>query len=87
MFKIIGTLFFVAFFSSATATAAEAEAIPPETVKELNVQQYLGKWYEVYSSFYPKATFERDGYCVTANYSPLTIDGDKVSFAVLNSEK
>ena len=84
MFKILGTLFFVAFFS---VTATAAEAIPPETVKELNVQQYLGKWYEVYSSFYPKATFERDGYCVTAKYSPLTIDGDKVSFAVLNSEK
>ena len=81
---MIGALFFLAFFS---AIATATDAIPPETVKELNVLQYLGKWYEVFSSFYPKATFERDGYCVTANYSPLTIDGDKVSFAVLNSEK
>ena len=86
MFKIIGTLFFVAFFS-ATANAAEAEAIPPETVKELNVLQYMGKWYEVFSSFYPRATFERDGYCTTATYTPLTIDGDEVSFVALNSEK
>lgn len=61
--------------------------IPPETVKELDALQYMGKWYEVYSSFYPRTTFERNGYCITATYGPLTTIDGKVSFAVLNSEK
>ena len=83
MFNMLGALFFVACFSTAIATVP----ISPETVKELNVLQYMGKWYEVFSSFYPRATFERDGYCTTATYTPLTIDGDEVSFVALNSEK
>ena len=79
---MIGALIFMA-----TVVLSVYSTIPPETVKDLNASQYMGKWYEVYSSFYPKTTFERNGYCITATYGPLTSTDGKVSFAVLNSKK
>jgi len=46
--------------------------IPPATVTEINLDAYLGRWYQMYSSFLPNQTFEKDGYCITADYSPIS---------------
>jgi len=39
-----------------------------ETVKELDVNKYIGRWYEAYGSLIQKATFQKDSYCTCANY-------------------
>ena len=39
------------------------------TVKSLNVQQYMGKWWEVATSKMVHLTFESNGFCVMATYS------------------
>ena len=40
-----------------------------ETVKELDLDAYLGTWYEVVASRFVHLTFERNGFCVSATYS------------------
>lgn len=61
--------------------------IPPATVEELDLNAYLGQWFQVYTSLLPQETFEKNGYCITAEYSPLPTDGDIISFKVVNTEK
>ena len=39
-----------------------------QTVPELNVTAYLGRWYQMYSDFIVEATFENSSYCDTADY-------------------
>jgi len=46
----------------------------PETVSELDVTAYLGRWYQYYADRFVLATFQRDSYCVTADYN-TTADG------------
>ena len=62
--------------------------IPPPTVSELSVSSFLGRWFEMYSSVIPKATFEKGGFCTTADYfnDELTADGE-IRFEVTNSQK
>jgi lipocalin len=38
------------------------------TVATLNINQFMGKWYQVYSDPFVKSTFEQNGRCVEANY-------------------
>jgi apolipoprotein D and lipocalin family protein len=52
-----------------------------QTVKELDINAYLGNWYEVVSSPMVHLTFEKDAYCSRATYS-LRNDG---SLNVLNA--
>mmetsp|Transcript_36310 Transcript_36310/g.67065 ORF Transcript_36310/g.67065 Transcript_36310/m.67065 type:complete len:197 (-) Transcript_36310:349-939(-) len=50
----------------------------PQPVTELNVDAYLGRWYQTYASLTVKWTFELGGNCVTADYGP-TETADVVS--------
>ncbi|KAK7483788.1 hypothetical protein BaRGS_00025004 [Batillaria attramentaria] len=56
---------------------------PPQTVTELDDAKYLGRWYQVYSSESVALWFERNAYCVTADYG-LGADG---RITVLNSDR
>merc|ERR1740128_1474603 len=47
---------------------------PPETVSEVDLPNYLGRWYQMYANRFVFATFERDNVCVTADYG-LNLDG------------
>jgi len=38
------------------------------TVATLNVNQFMGTWYQVYSDPFVRSTFEQNGRCVTAEY-------------------
>ncbi|XP_071479449.1 uncharacterized protein [Diadema antillarum] len=38
------------------------------TVPELDVEQYLGRWYQMFTDFVVTSTFERNAVCVTADY-------------------
>jgi len=51
--------------SSKTLKAPE---LKPETVDSLDVNSYLGLWYQVYADSYVINSFEKDAYCVTAKY-------------------
>lgn len=60
----------------------------PTDVGPIDIESYMGRWYEIYSSAIPMSTFEKDGYCVTADYTLKQQDEedpDKKSFDVLNS--
>jgi len=39
-----------------------------ETVKELDVHKYTGRWYEAYGSLIQKWTFQKDSFCTCATY-------------------
>jgi len=47
-----------------------------DTVDELDVNKYVGLWYQTYANIYSTATFEKDGYCITALYGTDTDQGD-----------
>jgi apolipoprotein D and lipocalin family protein len=42
--------------------------LPPDTVEQVDLERYLGKWYEIAS--FP-ASFQKDCYCTTATYTDL----------------
>eukprot|EP00455_Lapot_gusevi_P006928 TRINITY_DN12986_c0_g1_i3.p1 TRINITY_DN12986_c0_g1~~TRINITY_DN12986_c0_g1_i3.p1 ORF type:complete len:185 (-),score=30.60 TRINITY_DN12986_c0_g1_i3:42-596(-) len=43
-----------------------------DVVPNLNLTQYVGRWYQVYGDLTVLATFERNAYCVTADYARET---------------
>jgi len=51
------------------------------TVPTLNVDQYLGRWYQIYANAFVFNTFEKDAVCVTADYH-RAFDG---KIGILNS--
>lgn len=62
-------LFFALIFS---ATAMSSSSLPLDTVDYVDLNRYLGKWYEI-ARF--EQSFQKDCTAVTANYS-LRKDGD-----------
>jgi len=54
-----------------------------DTVKELDVHKFIGRWYEAYGSWISHHTFEKDSCCICSNYG-LRDDG-KIS--VLNARR
>jgi len=60
-----------------------SDAFGINTVSTLNVTQYLGRWYQMYADATVVGTFERNAFCVTADYT-LRKDG---KVGVLNSER
>ncbi|KAK3082749.1 hypothetical protein FSP39_004244 [Pinctada imbricata] len=57
---------------------------PVTVVDSVDTEKYLGHWFQMYGSNSIYLTFERNAYCVTADYS-LANDGSG-RIAVLNSE-
>jgi lipocalin len=57
--------------------------VSSQTVPSLNVTNYLGRWYQVYSDFAVEATFENNSYCVTADYGLNSNN----TISVLNRER
>ena len=53
-----------------------------ETV-DIDLQYYKGIWYQTYGDNFELTTFERDAYCVYANYTPIT----DTTFSILNAER
>jgi len=63
-----------AFFLLAFVAAVNAGTVP-NTVKELDVNKFIGLWYQMYSDPAVLATFEKDAYCATATYG-IQADGN-----------
>lgn len=92
---MIGTICCFAIFAF-VCTIVEAQVIIPQslkkfspppskpsTVDDIKLPAYLGKWYQMYASLIPNQTFERNGYCVTAEYYPS--NNPSVAFGVKNT--
>merc|ERR1712065_28690 len=47
-----------------------------ESVPELDIDRYAGRWYEIYRSAFISTTFERGCDCVIANYTLLEDEKD-----------
>jgi len=56
---------------------------PPHTVGHLEDAKYLGRWFQMYASESVAVTFERNAYCVTADYG-VNANG---TISVLNSDR
>ncbi|XP_002165249.3 outer membrane lipoprotein Blc isoform X1 [Hydra vulgaris] len=66
---------FVLFFVFGICLQVQAGFFEPIiTVDQLDINKYLGRWYEISSSMIPKLTFEKNLVCTTATYS-LQSDG------------
>ena len=52
------------------ALFAISSAIKLDTVNELNIEQYAGTWFQMYSNLPVLSTFEKNNVCVTAQYGP-----------------
>lgn len=56
---------FLAFLFSLLAITNSSNI---ETVSDLDVNQYSGTWYQMYSNLPVMSTFEKDNVCITAQY-------------------
>lgn len=72
MYRILILILSVSFIISACGTPKELSTENIPTVDNLEIEKYLGKWYEIARLDHP---FERDQENVTANYS-LREDGE-----------
>merc|ERR1719347_24865 len=54
-------------------------------LQDVDVNAYLGRWYQTYASFTVKYTFELGGNCVTADYAVAEADSDDTIVAVRNT--
>ncbi len=61
--------------------------VPPETVSTFNASAYKGRWFQMYTSLVPTLTYEKDGFCVYADYSEPYVTSNRTSFAITNSLK
>lgn len=82
MIKSIVTLFVAFLWGYATANIGID--VPPNTVNTFEPEAYLGRWYQMYASLIPTLTYEKDGYCIVADYSNPTVGGSKVSWDLVN---
>lgn len=80
-FALVGGLRFLS-----QALVFTAFDIPPATVTSLNASAYIGRWYQMYTSLIPTTTFEKDAYCVTADYYDPSVTSEKITFKITNSE-
>jgi hypothetical protein len=54
---------------SLTDSLTNSFIAPPQTVTEQDVSAYLGRWYQMYASFGAVKTYEKNLFCITADYT------------------
>jgi hypothetical protein len=59
--------------------------IPPKTVDSVDVTAFMGRWYLMYTSLIPVATYLQGGLCLTADYFGQDRELGKPTFRVVNS--
>jgi len=72
------TLALLAIFSVDALPVARRGLSDPEPVAEVEVDAYLGRWYQTHASFSVKYSFQLGGNCVTADYG-TTAFSDTIS--------
>jgi hypothetical protein len=61
----------------------DSQAVLPHTVESFDKDAYMGRWYQMYTSLIPNQTFQRDGYCITADHH--TCPEHNHAFMLINS--
>ena len=74
MFRFVNLNILILVFFSACATVPSREEPPLQVVGKVDINKYLGRWYEI--ARYPN-WFQTDCYAVTADYT-LTEDGSSI---------
>lgn len=85
-------IIFLAFFLNYSLAQYSGRDIPPSTVDELDLDAYLGRWFQMYASLTPNTTYERGGYCVTGDYYAIDNQDEgsytaPIAFSLVNSMK
>lgn len=58
-----------------------------DTVSDLNIDQYSGTWFQMYSNLPVTSTFEKDNVCVTAQYGPPNPTIKNADVSVINTAR
>lgn len=61
----------------------------PSKVGPVDIDAYMGRWYQTHTSLLPLKTFEKDGECIIADYTknePKLPDLEKATFNLINSQ-
>lgn len=66
---------------------AIANSTKIDTVSELNIEQYSGTWFQMYSNLPVMSTFEKDNVCVTAQYGSPDPEIKKADVSVINTAR
>jgi len=59
---------FTSFFTFLILGGSLSSVLSIATVEELNIPQYMGRWYQMYADKFVLSTFERNAVCMTADY-------------------
>ena len=88
MIAVMNILFNLFVILQCLSQSHGSESSAPDTVATLNAPAYLGRWYQTYGSAIPLSTFEKDGYCITADYyNPSAVGLKGLSFSLVNTLK
>lgn len=60
--------------------------VPPTTVKSIDLNAYLGRWYQMYASMNPNQTYERNGVCITGDYFGFLISQSRLDLLILKGK-
>lgn len=60
-------------------------SIPPATADGLEIGAYMGRWFLMYTSVIPLATYLQGGQCITADYYEPQNENGMPTFKILNS--
>lgn len=41
---------------------------PPNTINNLKIEPYMGRWFQAYTTLIPFLTYEKRAYCVISDY-------------------
>lgn len=81
-----------ALFALVAAVLAGGVCSKLQVVNSLELGAYAGRWFQTHTSLYPYETFERNGYCIAADYQVMTaedcnsaVPGSDLCFALVNT--
>jgi hypothetical protein len=75
----------ILFHATVAVDVPDPNFVPPRTVRTLNAEAYVGRWFLMYSSLIPTATYLQGGFCAIADYTDLSTANGKISFNIVNS--
>jgi lipocalin len=67
LFKAVATFVFLGLsqFSRGQTPAFNA----PKVVSSLNIDAFMGRWFQVYASYIPKRTYQQNAVCIVTDFS------------------
>ncbi len=79
--------FSLTLFALVSLICSVSCSLIPKTVDSLEIDAFAGRWYQMYASLIPNVTFEKNGFCVVADYSLNFSESNVVKMNVFNSQR